>query len=691
DRVVSLANDTEGFPVRRSVREVSDVVPDIRMDGRGWGHGVGFSQFGGYALALDGRSPGEILTYYYPGTEITSDERASSQRIRVGIRTGQQETTVTARDGEVTWQLCTPDGADLAANGRVPADRCAEWTTQAIGEQVRIRPLTASGTVVEGTVWTSDDPATLVEVEPEDPDEPVPAPFGGFVLERRDGEDWQPSSAYVVPDDGRSTDELPVARAVHGDASIVTQSYASPDRPYAFGWRDIHLVGDRVADVPSHRLTLVQDVDTVERYLRGLAEVPSSWPDASLEAQAIAGRTYALRGSRGGSCRCDKLASASDQVFIGEGKIEEPTYGVRWGAAVAATRDQVLTYNDELAQTFYSSSFGGRSENIEDSWAYYRAYQDLADNPPPAYLRSVDDPWSVATEVNGTEISNSRRDWSAVAANSEFTAMVNREREAEGLEPYSRIERIRIGDRTTGLTPRSLLLTGVTDSGEREEMTYLGTHTSDGRTLARPVAGATIRLELPIRAGGESNGRVSSSQIMRFGFPPFTDDDGSTHEYAISWAAAIGVAEGVSDTSFEPEQDVTRGQMASFLFRTFAIPEVEAGGDGFSDVEPTSTHAAAIEAIADAGIALGYTDGTYRPDEPIKRQEFASLLARAMALQTSTEVVFDDVRADTTHAAAIAAVAEVGITRGCAEARFCPEEPVSRGQMASFLFRAAAE
>ncbi|MFP4312474.1 MAG: SpoIID/LytB domain-containing protein, partial [Nitriliruptoraceae bacterium] len=676
-----------GFPVRRSVREVSDVVPDIRMDGRGWGHGVGFSQFGGYALALDGRSPGEILTYYYPGTEITTDERASSQRIRVGLRTGQQETTVTARDGEVTWQLCTPDGADLAANGRVPAERCAEWTTQAIGEQVRIRPLTASGTAVDGTVWTSSDPATLVEVEPEDPDEPVPAPFGGFVLERRDGEDWQPSSAYVVPDDGRSTDELPVARAIHGDASIVTQSYASPDRPYAFGWRDIHLVGQRVADVPSHRLTLVQDVDTIERYLRGLAEVPSSWPDASLAAQAIAGRTYALRGSRGGICRCDKLASASDQVFIGEGKVEEPTYGVRWEAAVAATQDQVLTYNDQLAQTFYSSSFGGRSENIEDSWAYYRAYQDLAANPPPAYLRSVDDPWSVATEVNGTPISNSRRDWSAIAANSEFTAMVNRERAAEGLEPYTRIERIRIGDRTTGLTPRSLLLAGVTTSGEREEMTYLGTHTSDGRTLARPVAGATIRLELPIRAGGESNGRVSSSQIMRFGFPPFTDDDGSQHEYTISWAAQAGIVEGLDETTFAPGRDVTRQQMATFLYNTFELPPAPSDADTFPDVEPGSTHHAAIEAVAAAGIARGFEDGSFRPGLPLSRQQMATFLTRTMALTAADDHGFVDAPVGGAHGPSISAIAEAGITAGCDTDRFCPAEPVTRGQLASFVYR----
>ena len=681
-----------GYPLRAGVRGSGLITPDVVLRGQGWGHSVGMSQFGAQALALGGRSAAEILTYYYSGTQVTADTRASTDRIRAGIRVGQTSTPVRALDGTVTWRVCTP-ATDPARNGRVPASRCASWFEQPQGEQLRVRPLPAAGAATpNGSQTHAGDVTVLVDAAPAG--EATAAPIGGLLIERREGEVWQPHRAYVTPDDGRPVSAFPVARADHRATRIEAQSYASPDRVYAHGWRDIHLTADRPTDLLSHRLTIVQDVDSIERYLRGLAEVPSSWPEASLRAQAIAGRTYALRGSRGGLCLCDRLSTAADQVFIGESKVEEPTWGVRWAQAVADTRDQVLTYRDatgtpRLAETYYSSSFGGRSENVEDSWAYYRAYQDpvrLQTHPPASYLRSVADPWSLATEVNGTRIANTRRDWTAAASNQAVVTLVNRERAALGLAPYTRIERIRIGQRTDGGTPLTLLVTGSTSAGTREDMTYRGIRASDGRSLARPIAGANLRMELPLVAGGEANGRISSSQVRSIGFGPFLDDDGSTHEYAITWAAQVGVVRGVDIERFAPQRPVTRAQMATYLVNTFQIPTASLA-EPFTDVDADATHRANIEALVAAGVASGFGDGTYGPDRAVTRSQMATFLANTLAWSTSTRGSFRDVPPDDVHGANIEAIAERGVTTGCDVDRYCGGDPVLRGQLTSFLHR----
>ena len=673
-----------GFAVRPAVRSTGDITPAVRIDGRGWGHGVGMSQYGAYAMALQGRTGASILTHYYPGTQITADTRAGSQRIRVGIATGQTATPVRALDGAVAWQICTPVSAPTG-NGRVPGSSCSTWFDQAKDQQLRVKPLPASGVIAaNGTQSTVG--GQLVTLAPP-AGGPVPAPRGGILIERdtsaaNQPAAWAPFRAYATAEGAL----LPVARVNHGSGRIQAQSYANPERVYRFGYRDLHLTG--TPDQPSgHRLTLVQDVNTVERYLRGLAEVPSSWPIATLQAQAIAGRTYALRGSRGGVCLCDRVATAADQVFIGESKFEA-YHGDRWVAAVEATADQVLTAPDgRLAETFYSSSHGGRSENVADSWAYYKAWQNI-DAPgatqPPSHLSSVDDPGSQLAEVNGTPIPNSRRTWTATASNAAFATLVNQERST----PFVRIERVRVRDRTDGGSPRTLDVTGVTGAGVRESMVYRGTFTRANATVSpRPVAGAKIRDDLTLTSGGEGNGKLSSQQIVRFGFAPFTDDDGNTHEYAITWAERAGIVGGITATTFAPNRAVTRAQMATFLDNTFALPVAPAGRETFPDVQVGSTHHAAIEAIAAAGIALGYDDGSYRPGASVSRQEMATFLARAQALTTTRTGNFDDVRAGSTHAASIEAVAANGITEGCTATAFCPRDPVTRGQMATFVYR----
>jgi len=105
------------------------------------------------------------------------------------------------------------------------------------------------------------------------------------------------------------------------------------------------------------------------------------------------------------------------------------------------------------------------------------------------------------------------------------------------------------------------------------------------------------------------------------------DVAGTTHEQAIAWVADNGITTGFSDDTFRPGDVVTRGQMAAFLFRALDLPP---GTASFDDTIGT-THEAAIAAVADADITTGFTDGTFRPGDDVTRGQMAAFLFRALA------------------------------------------------------------
>ncbi|MDJ0925933.1 MAG: S-layer homology domain-containing protein [Acidimicrobiia bacterium] len=168
----------------------------------------------------------------------------------------------------------------------------------------------------------------------------------------------------------------------------------------------------------------------------------------------------------------------------------------------------------------------------------------------------------------------------------------------------------------------------------------------------------------------------------------FIDDDGNVHAGNIEAIAARGIARGCNPPSNDrycPGDSVTRGQMASFLARAYSLPP--ATGDYFPD-DGSSVHEDNINRLFEAGIAGGFLDGTYRPSVPVTRAQMASFLARAGGLAPIAGDVFDDVIG--VHEGNINAIAAAGITVGCnlEGTLYCPSAPVRRDQMASFLARA---
>ena len=183
------------------------------------------------------------------------------------------------------------------------------------------------------------------------------------------------------------------------------------------------------------------------------------------------------------------------------------------------------------------------------------------------------------------------------------------------------------------------------------------------------------------------------------GLPPaeepedyFVDDEGSVHEAAIDAVAAAGITAGCATDPprYCGDQPVSRAEMATFLTRALDLPAAQPAG--FTDIAPGSTHAAAIDAVAAAGITAGCaTDPPrYCGDQPVTRAEMATFLTRALDLPAAQPAGFTDVDPDGIHAAAIDAVAAAGITAGCGTdpLRYCGDQPVTRAEMATFLARA---
>ena len=170
----------------------------------------------------------------------------------------------------------------------------------------------------------------------------------------------------------------------------------------------------------------------------------------------------------------------------------------------------------------------------------------------------------------------------------------------------------------------------------------------------------------------------------------FTDIAGSVFKADILWLAAQGITKGCNppdNDKFCPQETVTRGQMASFVVHALELNESTT--DIFEDDEG-SVHEESINALAAAGITEGYNDGTFRPNAEMSRAHMAAFLVRAYLLASAGANTFID-DDDAYFEDEIDALAAAGITRGCnppSNDRFCPNSPVTRGQMAAFLHRA---
>jgi hypothetical protein len=166
---------------------------------------------------------------------------------------------------------------------------------------------------------------------------------------------------------------------------------------------------------------------------------------------------------------------------------------------------------------------------------------------------------------------------------------------------------------------------------------------------------------------------------------PFADTAGASYDPAVTALSEEGVVQGCRDGDFCPDAQLSRGQFASMLVRALEVPASEMSR--FAD-HAESVHAASIDALAAAGTVQGCGPEAFCPDDPITRGQMASMIARAFELPTAPARAFDDVNG--VHAAAVDQLAASGLTSGCSASlvAFCPNDAIVRWQAAVFVARA---
>jgi nitrous oxidase accessory protein NosD len=177
---------------------------------------------------------------------------------------------------------------------------------------------------------------------------------------------------------------------------------------------------------------------------------------------------------------------------------------------------------------------------------------------------------------------------------------------------------------------------------------------------------------------------VSTPMTVTATSSSFTDIDDSKFRIDILWLAEAGITVGCAADRFCPKSPVRRDQMATFLKRAMNLPP--ATRDWFRD-DATNAHHDNINRLADAGVTHGCAATLYCPKTEVTRAQMATFLARALELPATTRNFFSD-DGWTVHEDAINRLAAAGITYGCGADRFCPRKTVTREQMAAFLRRA---
>jgi SpoIID/LytB domain protein len=170
-----------------------------------------------------------------------------------------------------------------------------------------------------------------------------------------------------------------------------------------------------------------------DTYLYGLAEVPRSWPEAVLEAQVIAARTYAWHVMGLATyADYDICATTACQVFRGA-EVLLAEGGERWRSAVDATSGQVLTYDGAPILARYFSTSGGRT---------YPNEVVFPSSGPRPYLVGIEDPYDALSPVHRWEVRFLR---------SEFNALLALGQTLSAVAPYERIERLGAVDDTRAM------------------------------------------------------------------------------------------------------------------------------------------------------------------------------------------------------------------------------------------------
>jgi len=300
-----------------------EIPVSFQVKGAGYGHGVGMSQIGARAKALAGETATAIISYYYKDVVIEPLDDTKILRVNIGhlltsakMATATQDATMQIFSGDIG------DAQDVAPLAIVPVKSSLNFTI--LGSTVLPSVVTGKKTV-------------------------------------------------SIPRNRIFTVRWSGTRYLPGVDGVISLSHTTTTKKYRYGQMQFRAVK---AATLGYRIEVTNSVRLSDEYLWGVSEVPSSWPEAALQAQAIASRTYAMSkaGIYRASCDCDLYGEISDQSFLGYAKETEKGWGQFWKAAVTNTAGLTITQEGKPITAYFGSSSGGLTETSVNAWGTEKSF-----------------------------------------------------------------------------------------------------------------------------------------------------------------------------------------------------------------------------------------------------------------------------------------------------------------------------
>ena len=172
---------------------------------------------------------------------------------------------------------------------------------------------------------------------------------------------------------------------------------------------------------------------------------------------------------------------------------------------------------------------------------------------------------------------------------------------------------------------------------------------------------------------------------------PFVDVKESDYFFTpVLWAVQKGITNGISATEFGPNNNCTRGQIVTFLWRACGSPEPTKTDNPFKDVKSTEYYYKAVLWAVEKGITTGMSANTFEPNATCTRGQVATFLWRSQGKPTPeiSNNPFKDVKSGEYYYSAVLWAVENGITNGTGADTFSPDASCTRGQIVTFLYRA---
>ena len=707
-KTVGLAADGQVGPAtKQAMRSYSSV--SFTFQGSGWGHGVGLSQYGTKGLTELGASfcsntsscsSSEVVSYYFQGTSVkqlseislsSPDISTNNNALWVGLARNAKSINLTTlpSSSPPTLFICQENlpqvagvQAFLSSRGFDPGTvdgAFGDRTANALKNYQASVGIGQSGSINDETLNKIKSDATS--------DGPCESDFGPLKIAGG-------ATINIIYSNGNCyLTGHPLLSKVPASCNI------------GISWSD----GGRIRVGPrehKHGILKLRNKNVsngfhvslavnIEKYLYGLAEMPSHWNVKALEAQALVGRSYAvfqylkqnipsektdtdagLSSSRKDYCWCHIGSTASSQYYYGYLK---EIAGPNWVQAVNNTSGKVITYDggytqSTVVQAFYSSSTGGKTnDNVVG----------FGSATPWPYLKTVDDPWSVDNRVG-----NPKAAWSY-----DFSS-------------YQLSKNILCGDTPCFDAITDIYVSSVSVSGAALQVTMKGFKNGSAKTVTK--SGRNIKSQL----GFTSHYFKTSSQsdISNLSIGPITANSspttavessssstGDTPQYATSssglnYLSKAGLLNVCNETSSACQAKTISREEAAAVVTVVGGVSLDAP-NAYSD-DDQSLYQQATNALPYYGMHFCFgSPFQIQPSETVSRDELACLLVKSIRAGTtenlsgSIDKFSDEGASKWTNEINVLAANDVIPACSDLSDKFCPSRKITIGEVSYIINR----